>query len=257
MTEFKMPEIELKNVGLVYEGKEPVEALRDISLKIGAGESYSFIGPSGCGKSSLLFLISGLIRPTRGKVLIKGKPIKKPREDCALILQDYGLLPWKNVWQNTVLGLQIRKVSPAAQKKIAFPILEELGLDNFLNLYPNQLSGGQRQRVAIARALALKPDIFLLDEPLSALDALTRENLQELILKIWLERKITFLLVTHNIEEAVFLGQKIVVFTPGPGRILSVLPNPEAGEPGYRYSTKFHRLSNKIRNILEDSYLVP
>lgn len=245
--------LEIKGVSLTYEGHEPVNALKRIDLYIKAGESYAFIGPSGCGKSSLLFLIAGLIKPTEGEVLIKGKHVDKPSNECALILQDYGLFPWKNVWQNTILGLQIRKVFPAKQNQIALHILHRLGLGRHLTQFPNQLSGGERQRVAIARALALEPEVLLMDEPLSALDALTRESLQKTILNIWLEQQITLLIVTHSIEEAVFLGRKIAIFSPRPGHILTVLSNPKVGSPDYRRSNEFHNLCTKIRGILEDS----
>jgi NitT/TauT family transport system ATP-binding protein len=168
-----------------------------------------------------------------------------------LILQDYGLFPWKNVYQNAALGLEIRGFSKEAQAQIVLPILEELGLKDFLNHYPAQLSGGQRQRVAIARALALKPDLLLMDEPLSALDALTREGLQELILEIWRHQELTMILVTHNIEEAVFLGNKVAVLSPRPGRVVAVVENPNSGTAAFRQSVEFYRQCSRLRRLLE------
>lgn len=246
--------IDVTGVSLTYQqdsGK--VEALKGIDLHISPGESCAIIGPSGCGKSSLLFLMAGLLSPTKGSVSVSGVPVSGPRPETALILQDYGLFPWKNVWQNTVLGLEIRHVEKKKQKEIALPILEQLGLADFIHHFPGQLSGGMRQRVAIARALALHPDLMLMDEPFSALDALTRENLQRTVLDIWQQRRFTMVLVTHSIEEAVFLGRQVGVFSPRPGRILALMENPMAGDPSYRSMPQFYHQCTLIRGILEGS----
>lgn len=244
--------ISLHNVDLVYQNdNSQVEALHNINLELVKGKSYAIIGPSGCGKTSLLFLMAGLLKPTRGKVCLFQKSLERPHPKTALILQDYGLLPWKTVWDNVALGLQIRGVNKHEQKKVLMPILEELGLLECVERYPSQLSGGQKQRVALARALALKPEILLMDEPLSALDALTRENLQDLILKLWQRRGITFVLVTHSIEEAVYLGQEIIILSPRPGEIRRVVSNPYMGSENYRHDYHFHQKCSEIRMILE------
>lgn len=248
------PLIELEDVGLVYrQNGHPLAALEGITFAIGPGESWAVIGPSGCGKTSLLFLLAGLRRSTSGQVRIGGQVLAGPRAQTALILQDYGLFPWKNVYQNAALGLEIRGLGKKEQARAVLPILEELGLGEFLSSYPAQLSGGQRQRVAIARALALRPDILLMDEPFSALDALTREGLQELIRKIWQKQRLTMVLVTHSIEEAVYLGQKIVVLTPRPGRVVRVVENPEVGSAGFRHSEVFHRQCSLLRGLLAEA----
>lgn len=244
--------IKVENVTHIYgDLNQSTKALDNIELEIGEGESAAFIGPSGCGKSTLLFLLTGLLSPTKGKIRINGDLVKGQRSQTALILQDYGLFPWKTVWDNAALGLEIRGVSKAQQKAKVMPVLEELGLGDFLNKFPAQLSGGQRQRVAIARSLALEPDLLLMDEPFSSLDALTRESLQDVIIRTRKHKKVTLVLVTHNIEEASYLGNKIVVFTPRPGRIKAVLDNPRAGNPDYRLEPEFYQMCTGIRNLLE------
>jgi len=210
----------------------------------------SIIGPSGCGKSTLLFIIAGLLKPTSGRVVIDGCEPDAPGAETALILQDYGLFPWKTVYDNASLGLKVKGYNRKEQQDIVSPILKKLGLDDFVNSYPAQLSGGQRQRVGIARSLALKPKILLMDEPLSSLDALTRETLQHFILDIWKEHKLTLVLVTHSIEEAVFLGKKICVMSDRPGMIQEMIANPMMGMPGYRQQQEFHGMCSRLRRLL-------
>ncbi|MGB9920412.1 MAG: ABC transporter ATP-binding protein [Moorellales bacterium] len=247
----KVPFLEVDRVDLVYsQNGHYLKALEGVTLTVGRGESWAIIGPSGCGKTSLLYLMAGLRPPTRGEVRVDGKVVAGPRPQTALILQDYGLFPWKNVYQNAALGLEIRGVHRQEQWRTVRPILQELGLEEFVFYYPDQLSGGQRQRVAIARALAVSPDLLLMDEPLSALDALTREGLQDLVLKIWQNQDLTMVLVTHSIEEAVYLGQKIAVFTARPGRILAVVDNPGVGSADYRRSPEFYRQCWQVRHLL-------
>lgn len=244
----------LSKVSLTYKnGKNAVPALDDINLNIIKGKSYAVIGPSGCGKTSLLYLMAGLIQPTAGEIRLAGKELGKPQQKTALILQEYGLLPWKTVWENAALGLKFRKTGKDDIQKILYPIFEELELTECLKRYPSQLSGGQKQRVALARALALRPELLLMDEPLSALDALTRENLQELILKLWVRHQITLILVTHSIEEAVYLGQEIIILSSRPGKIRAVVTNPGMGSKGYRHNQLFHQKCSEIRSILEEN----
>ncbi|PKM82722.1 MAG: ABC transporter ATP-binding protein [Firmicutes bacterium HGW-Firmicutes-14] len=227
-----------------------VKALANVNLKARRGERVSIIGPSGCGKSSLLFILAGLIRPSSGNVLIDSCEPDSRRTDTALILQDYGLFPWKTVVENASLGLEIRGLGKREQSDIVIPILEKLGLSEFSTAYPAQLSGGQRQRVAIARSLAFKPSLLLMDEPLSSLDALTRETLQQFILEIWREHNLTLVLVTHSIEEAVFLGSTIAVMSERPGTIIETIVNPLAGTPGYRQRPEFHKVCSRLRSLL-------
>ena len=191
----------------------PLLALGGLSFAANKGESLVIIGPSGCGKSTALLLACGLLEPTSGQVLVAGSPLGSPRQNTALILQDFGLLPWKTVLQNAALGLEIRKVARREREKRAADALVSVGLGDFLQSFPLELSGGMRQRLALARALALDADLLCMDEPLSAVDTMLRESLQDLLLALWHERKYTTILVTHSIEEAVFLGQKILVLS--------------------------------------------
>ncbi len=243
--------IKLENVNLSYnQGNTFVQALQGVNLSVPQGSRLAIIGPSGCGKSSLLFLLAGLHQPSSGTVMLAGKEVSGTRKETALILQDYGLFPWKTVWENASLGLAVRGATKHVQKQVVAPILEQLGLSDFLHHYPTQLSGGQRQRVAIARALALEPTLLLMDEPLSSLDALTRENLQDFILEIWLRHRFTLVLVTHSIDEAVYLGDLIAVMSNRPGKILEVIENHSSGTKNFRQSDEFHHKCNRLRQML-------
>ncbi len=237
--------ISVNDVSKVYE--DGTVALKNVSFEVEKGEICSIIGPSGCGKSTLLLIIAGLIKPSNGHVKIDGRVVDKPRRDVALILQDYGLFPWKTVYDNIALGLRIRKIGKREERRIVTDLIERLGLRGFEKHYPKQLSGGMRQRVAIARALAIQPNILLMDEPFSSLDALTREKLQNFLLELWNERKMTVILVTHSIEEAVFLGRKIVVLTPRPGRVKTIIENPSAGDVNYRWTEEFFERCREVR----------
>ncbi|MCR4440846.1 MAG: ABC transporter ATP-binding protein [Peptococcaceae bacterium] len=244
---------QLINVSLSYKTKNrpPAEALADINLSINPGERWSLIGPSGSGKSSLLLMMAGLLMPTGGRILFRGDPLGGPAPEAALILQDYGLFPWKTVYENVLLGLTVKKMpKPAAREKV-FQFLSILGIEEHWHKFPAQLSGGQRQRVAIARALAQEPACLLMDEPFSALDALTREQLQAILLQLWKDLRFTMFLVTHSIEEAVFLGNKIAVLSPAPGRLLHVLGNSEQ-EGIARNSAGFYRQCSAVRSLLEE-----
>jgi len=243
--------ISAEKLSLIYEQENArVEALSDITFSLRKGSSLSVIGPSGCGKSSLLFIIAGLIKPSGGRIVVNGRVPDGTNTDTALILQDYGLFPWKTVYENTSLGLNVRGFNKRAQRDIVVPILEKLGLAEFARHFPTQLSGGQRQRVAIARSLALSPKLLLMDEPLSSLDALTRENLQKFILDIRVKHCLTLVLVTHNIEEAVFLGRRILVMSERPGLVVDIIENPLVGTPGFRQNSAYHQLCSNLRSLL-------
>ncbi|AGL03048.1 ABC transporter ATP-binding protein [Desulfoscipio gibsoniae] len=233
-----------------YQQQKVVPALREISFNIPRGSTCAIIGPSGCGKSTLLYVLSGLLGKFNGKVLVDTEPVAPLRRQTALILQDYGLLPRKKVFDNVGLGLEIRGVKGEQKHAVVKRVLAEVGLWELQDRYPSQLSGGQRQRIGIARALALEPDLLLMDEPFSSLDALTRERLQRQMLQIWQSKRMTIVLVTHSIEEAIFLGQQIIVMSGHPGRILDIVDNPRVGEPGYRKSAQFHTLTTVLREKL-------
>jgi len=228
-----------------------LQVLEDISLSVPEGGSLAVIGPSGCGKTTLLYNLAGLRRPSSGRVSVGGVEVRGPRERTAVILQHYGLFPWKTVSENAALGLRIRGVPKSERKCRLQPILEDLGIAELGGRFPRQLSGGQRQRVAIARALAMDPDLLIMDEPFSSLDALTRETHQNLLLSLWREKGITLVLVTHSIEEAAFLGQEILILTERPARVGCVLPNPGLGSEEYRGQPAFQQLGTELRDLLK------
>ena len=212
----------------ILKGKGKTTALHKVNLEIEKGEFICLLGPSGCGKSTLLNLIAGFDKPTSGQVSINGEVVLKPSEDRITIFQNYGLLPWRNVLRNVELGLEAKKIPKKERRRIAEEYIELVGLSAYKNHYPAQLSGGMQQRVALARALAVDPDILLMDEPFGALDAMTRMSMQDEIERLWQEKKKTIIFVTHDIEEAVFLADRIVIMTPSPGRIKSIIKVPLA-----------------------------
>ena len=220
--------------------------LEDVSLQVGAGASCAVIGPSGCGKTSLLFLLAGLLKPTAGTVRVAD------RSRTGVILQHYGLLPWKSVAANIALGLRLQGADRERTRARVDELLVEMDLAAFADHFPGQLSGGMQQRVALARALATEPRLLLMDEPLSALDALTRERLQRTILGVWQRHRVTMVLVTHSIEEAVFLGQTVVVLTSRPARVAAVVDNPGAGRSDYRQSETFFHQCRQLRALIRE-----
>ena len=220
--------------------------LEDVSLQVGAGASCAVIGPSGCGKTSLLFLLAGLLKPTAGTVRVAD------RSRTGVILQHYGLLPWKSVAANIALGLRLQGADRERTRARVDELLVEMDLAAFADHFPGQLSGGMQQRVALARALATEPRLLLMDEPLSALDALTRERLQHPILGVWQRHRVTMVLVTHSIEEAVFLGQTVVVLTSRPARVAAVVDNPGAGRSDYRQSETFFHQCRQLRALIRE-----
>lgn len=242
--------IEVKDLSVEYQGiNETAEALDRVSLTISTGDIYTIIGPSGCGKSTFLYVLAGILKKYKGSVTIDGRRINPKTQRTGLILQNYGLLPWKTVYQNTMLGVKIKDGNQQLDEYSRY-ILNQLGIDNLLDRYPKELSGGQQQRVAIARAFILKPDLLLMDEPFSALDAITREEMQELFLNIWKQNSVTTVFITHSVDEALYLGSKIAVFSPAPGRVLEVLDNPCFKLDNLRLRDEYHTMSMKLRKML-------
>jgi NitT/TauT family transport system ATP-binding protein len=241
--------IEVNDVSVHYEQKGQVfQALDHVSLSIDKGEFICLLGPSGCGKTTLLNAIAGFEKVSNGTVMIDGKPVTKPNIQYVTIFQNYGLLPWRTVQKNVELGLETKKVPKAERERIANQYIEMVGLSKFKNNHPHQLSGGMQQRVAIARALAVDPDIIFMDEPFGALDAITRMKLQEDVRKLATEEGKTIIFVTHDIEEAVFLADRVVVMTPNPGKVKSIVTI-QAGQLRDRTSDEFILMRDKIFEI--------
>ena len=201
-----------------------VTALRDIDLDVHEGEFLTLVGPSGCGKTTLLRIIDGLIRPDKGDVLLDGQPVTGPTPKVAMVFQHFGLMPWKTVTENVEYGLKLQGVPPSRRAEIVARYIHMVQLHGFEDAYPYQLSGGMQQRVGLARALAVNPEVLLMDEPFGALDAQSRELLQEELLGIYQREKKTIVFITHDISEAILLGDRVVVMYPRPGRIDEIIP---------------------------------
>lgn len=250
----------VKNVQKFYDIKsengeksEKFLALDNFNLKIKKGEFITIVGPSGCGKSTFLDILAGLSKPTSGELYIDDKLIEGADLDRGIIFQGYALFPWRTVEQNIEFGLEIKGIPKNERKEISNKFIKLVGLSNFQNRYPHELSGGMKQRVAIARALAYDPDVLLMDEPFAAVDAQTRELLQEELLNIWEETNKTIVFITHSIEEAIFLADRVVVMTPNPGKIKEVIeinfPRPRS-TVNVRMSQEFSSNRNRIWELL-------
>jgi NitT/TauT family transport system ATP-binding protein len=259
------PMIHVRDLTFAYPNQQPI--FEGFDWHVAPDESWAVIGPSGCGKSTLLYLLAGLQQPSSGEVHIGGQKLTRPRPRTGLILQDYGLLPWSTVADNAVLGLRVRRFygpdgrhapegSRVQREEITDRLnfwLERLDIADLHEKYPAQLSGGQRQRTAIARTLAMNPDLLLMDEPFSSLDALTREDLERLTLELRAETSVTLVVVTHSIEEAVYLGQRILLLRRPPQRTPLIIENPNAGQLDYREQETFQSRCAQVRELLEEA----
>ncbi|MDF2935753.1 MAG: nitrate/sulfonate/bicarbonate transporter ATPase [Paenibacillaceae bacterium] len=232
-----LAKIEIRNVNRDYQikrnasGEEQIfSALQNVSLTVNKGEFLTIVGPSGCGKSTLLDLIAGLALPTSGELFIDGKKITKPALDRGIVMQGYALFPWRTVRHNVEFGLEVKGVPKKERQEISDRFLKLVNLTGFADRYPYELSGGMKQRVAIARALAYDPEVLLMDEPFAAVDAQTRETLQDELLRIWEETRKTIIFVTHSIDEAVALADRVAVMSANPGKVKEIvkvgLPRP-------------------------------
>lgn len=244
--------IEIKDVSKIFrrsDEQETLTALDHINLSIAPGEFASIVGASGCGKSTLLRIIAGLEKPTLGEVVCDGKPVTGTSEKRGLVFQNHALFPWLTVWDNVLFGL--KSTGRLKEKtQLAQQLLEQVGLEKFKKSYPNQLSGGMSQRVALARALTTEPDILLLDEPLGALDAFTRMNIQDALIDLWKTREKTMLLITHDVDEAIYLSQKVIIMSPRPGRVIETLKI-DLAYPRNRSDANFTYYRNYILHKLD------
>ncbi|WP_371934906.1 ABC transporter ATP-binding protein [Streptomyces sp. KL118A] len=248
------PAVRIDDVAVRFRTKKKdVTALRDVSLDIGAGEFVAIVGPSGCGKSTLLKLVAGLLSPSSGEVLLGGERVRGPRPDIGYVFQRAALLDWRSARRNILLQAEMRKLPAARARARADELIRMAGLDGFEDAYPHELSGGMQQRVALCRALLHEPPVLLMDEPFGALDALTREQLNVELNRIWRETGTTVLLVTHSIAEAVYLADRVVVMSPRPGTVTEVIEvglRPERGYAETLASAEFRGATGRIRGLL-------
>ena len=250
------PYIQGRNVSLTFrpQNRAPVRALGGFDIDVEEGEFLSIVGPSGCGKSTFLNVLLGLTRPDSGDVLIHGKPIAGPGSDRAMVFQEFGLLPWRTVTHNIELGLELKRVAADQRRAVAERLIALVGLSGFEHHYPHELSGGMKQRVGLARALATDPEVLLMDEPFAALDAQTRDLMQVELLRIWREARKTVLFVTHQIDEAVYLSDRVLVFTVRPGRlkqeVLIDLPRPR--DLHVKRTAEFVQYVDRIWQLIEE-----
>ncbi len=252
--------IQGRNVNLTFRppNRAPVRALNSFDLDVGEGEFLSIVGPSGCGKSTFLNILLGLIKPDSGDLRMRGRPIAGPGTDRAMVFQEFGLLPWRTVAHNVELGLELKRLPAEKRRGIADRLIKLVGLSGFETHYPHELSGGMKQRVGLARALATDPDVLLMDEPFAALDAQTRDLMQAELLRIWRETRKTVLFVTHQIDEAIYLSDRVMVMSKRPGRAKKIfaikLPRPRDYE--MRVTPEFNDLKLEIWNTLKDEITI-
>ncbi|HWU85240.1 MAG TPA: ABC transporter ATP-binding protein [Rhodocyclaceae bacterium] len=250
--------IAIRDITVSYtQGSEAFNALSDISLDVQPGEFVSIVGPSGCGKSTLLNIVAGFLKPTRGVALIDGETISGPGADRGVVFQQYSLFPWLSVRKNVEFGLKMRGVSRSQRESQARTLLGLAGLLDFENHYPDQLSGGMKQRVGIVRALATSPQVMLMDEPFGALDAQTRVVMQEILTNMWQQLQLSVLFITHDIEESIFLSDKVYVMTARPGRIKAEIPVPlpRPRTPEMASSPEFLALYGKLKALIREESL--
>lgn len=253
-TKAHTPLIRVRSVSKTFRsGAELIPAVSELSIDVRRSEFVSLVGPSGCGKTTLLMMISGLIAADRGEITIDGKQIAEPYNSLGIVFQNAELLEWRTSIGNVMLQIEIRKLPAAKYIGVANDLLKQMGLEGFANNYPYELSGGMRQRVALCRALVHDPEILLLDEPFGALDALTRDQMNFDLQRLWLEKRKTAILVTHSIEEAVWMSDRILVMTPRPASIyediLIDLPRPRS--MSMKSTSKFNEYTGHIRDLFE------
>jgi NitT/TauT family transport system ATP-binding protein len=249
-----MGRVSIKSVSRIFTKKEDgtgTEALRNVSFDVDDGEFVCILGPSGCGKTTLLRIIAGLEILTSGEITLNGVPITGPDPKRGMVFQQYSLFPWRTVIDNITFGPEMQGIKKAEARSQVEKYINLVGLEQFKNSYPYELSGGMQQRAAIARALANEPEVLLMDEPFGALDAQTRNTLQDELLKIWEKRHVTIIFVTHSVDEAVFLSDRIVVMTSRPGRVREIV-NVELPRPRCRTGAEANRVRDYVLKVLEE-----
>jgi ABC-type nitrate/sulfonate/bicarbonate transport system ATPase subunit len=264
--ENKKSKISIKDVSRIFYSPsgEKIEAIKDVNLEVedafssagrDIGEFRVLLGPSGCGKSTLLRMIAGLDKPTSGQVLVNGEVVTHPSKDRGMVFQKYTSFPWLTVADNIAYGMKINGVPEAQRKETVDRLLKSVGLTEFADVYPETLSGGMQQRVAIARTLALRPSVILMDEPFGALDAQTRSDMQQLLLQIWDETACTILFVTHDVEEAVYLADRIFIMSSHPGTIVEdvEVPFDRPRDLGLKEKNEFHELQHYVLGRLKSA----
>lgn len=251
-----VPCIQARDISLTFKPKnrDPVTALEELTLDVAKGEFVSLVGPSGCGKSTFLNVLLGLLKPDAGEIRLNGKQITGPGQERAMVFQEFGLLPWRTVLANVELGLELKGVQASVRRERAMELIKMAGLAGFASHYPHELSGGMKQRVGLARALVTDPEVLLMDEPFAALDAQTRDLMQLELLQIWDRTKKTVVFVTHSIEEAAYLSDRVIVISARPGRAKDVmkiaLPRPRDYE--MRLSAEFNDIKARIWASLKE-----
>jgi len=250
------PKLEVRELFKSYpvRGKQQLMVLSNINFKLYPREFVCLVGSSGCGKSTLLNIVAGLVSPSTGQILVDGQVVTGPGSDRGMVFQGYTLYPWLSVAQNIAFGLQLRKMPKLEQRERVSYFMNVVGLTQFANSYPKQLSGGMKQRVAIARALASEPAVLLMDEPFGALDAQTKEQMQQFLMELWQQTQITVLMITHDVEEAIFLSQRVHVMSSRPGRLYVDLPVdlPEHRDLEMKLSSKFVDIKRDIIHALRN-----
>lgn len=236
----------------------PLRVIDDVSFAIKDGEFVAIVGPSGCGKTTMMNMVAGFVRPTSGKVLLDGKPILGPGQDRGVIFQDYGVFPWLTVEQNILFGMKLKSSKIASHERESFKdrYLKLMGLSDFAKAFPRTLSGGMRQRLAIARAYATRPDFLFMDEPFGALDSQTRSNMQNLLLEVLQSEGKTVMLITHSVDEAIYLSSKVLVVTARPARIKEIIevPFPYPRNEELQETVQFTSLRARLRGLVMEEY---
>lgn len=248
------PILQVEHLHMAYRYRRGwLEVLQDLSFQVAEGEFLAVVGPSGCGKTTLLRLIAGLARPVAGRVLLHGRPVIRPSREVGFVFQKPALFPWRTALENVALPLEVNGHSPREALHLARSLLRWVGLEGFEEAYPSHLSGGMAQRVVLARALIHRPSVLLLDEPFGSLDALTRETMVQELARLWEEHRLTVVMVTHSVSEAVFLADRVLVLSPRPARLVAEIPIPlpRSRDAAVLEETVFPALVRKVRKTLE------